>query len=135
MNNDAQIAFVGGREVRSFPKGWQHPRDDRGRFVPLLPGDYTFEDAETRDACPVGLMPDARPLAAHDTEIAAYEAVSEGTPISPAFPNTPEGRLALVNYCAGHETTFGDFTADAETWAAILFGDASVGIDGAIRAS
>ncbi len=132
-NARTDLAFIGGREVRIIPKGWQHPRDDRGRHVPLLPADYTFEDAETRDACPVGLMPDARRLAAHETEIAAYEAVSEGTPISSVFPNTPEGRLALVNYCAEHETTFGDHHADAEAWATILFGDASVGIDGTVR--
>lgn len=130
MNNDAQIAFVGGREVRIFPKGWQHPRDDRGSHIPLLSADHAFDDEDQRT---VGLMPDARSLAAHETEIAAYEAVSEGTPISPAFPNTPEGRLALVNCCAEHETTFGDSHADAEAWAAILFGDASVGIDGTVR--
>lgn len=130
MNKDAQIAFVGGREVRIFPKGWQHPRNDHGQHTPLLPADYVFDDGQDR----VSVMPDARNLPPPETEIAAYEAVSEGTPISPSFPNTPEGRLALVNYCAEHETTFGDHRADAEAWAAILFGDASVGIDGTVRA-
>ena len=51
-------------------------------------------------------------------EIAAYETTSEGTPISPAFPNTPAGRLALINFCAANCTTFADNRADAETWAA-----------------
>lgn len=104
MNQDPQIAFVEGREVRIFPKGWQHPRNAQGRHTPLLPADYVFDSDQDRAA----VMPDARGLATDATEIATYEAVSEGTPISPAFPNSPEGRLALVNYCAEHETTFGD---------------------------
>jgi hypothetical protein len=62
------------------------------------------------------------PVRERGLEIVAYETTSEGTPISPAFPDTPEGRVALVNYCAEHATTFGDNKADAETWAAILFG-------------
>jgi hypothetical protein len=27
-----------GREVRRVPKDWQHPKDDRGRFIPLRGG-------------------------------------------------------------------------------------------------
>jgi hypothetical protein len=74
------------------------------------------------------------PARLNGLEIAAYETTTEGTPISPAFPDTPEGRLALVNYCAEHATTWGDHRADAETWAAILFGDgAMVGTDGSVR--
>ena len=60
--------------------------------------------------------------------------MSEGTPISPVFPNTPEDRLALVNYCAEHATTFGDHRAGAEAWVAILFGGASGDLDGTVRA-
>ncbi len=124
------FAFVGGREVRIIPRGWQHPKTPDGRYQPLLPADYEFDDDERSPQ-----MPDASGLPDAETEIAAYENVSEGTPISPPFPNTREGRLALVNDCAEHATTFGDHRADAEAWAAILFGDASVGIDGTVRAS
>jgi hypothetical protein len=70
-----------------------------------------------------------------ETEIAAYETTSEGTPISPAFPNTDAGRLALINYCAGHCFTFGRHRADAEAWAAVLFGDAAVAADGRVVAN
>lgn len=37
-----------GREVRMVPADWQHPRypDDRGRFIPLLDGDFAQADAE-----------------------------------------------------------------------------------------
>jgi hypothetical protein len=122
---------VGGREVRAFPKGWQHPQRDGG-YVPLLPYGYAGDESEGPVATPETTMPPT-PLRG-ETEIAAYETVTEGTPISPAFPDTPEGRLALVRYCAEHCTTFADHRADAEAWAAILFGDAAVGLDGRVVA-
>ncbi len=90
-----------------------------GRLRPLLPEQ----------------MPDVASLAREETEIVAYEAVSEGTPISPPFPNTPEGRLGLVAYCSQHCTTFANHTADAEAWAALLFGqNAAVTADGMVVA-
>ncbi len=55
-------------------------------------------------------------------EIAAYETTTEGTPNSPAFPDTQECRVATVNYCAENATTYSDFKAGAEGRAAILFG-------------
>ncbi len=122
--------FVGGREVRVIPKGWRHPIEG-GRHVPLLPAGYVFDE----DQAPYPMMPDVHHLAPYETEVAAYESVSEGTPISPAFPNTPQGRLDLINYCAGHCTTFGHHKAGAEAWAAILFGDAAVSLDGHVTAS
>ena len=126
MTNETQITFVGGREVRVIPKGWQHSKDERGRWVPLLRFGYPVEDGEPE----YPTMPEP----GRETEIVAYEATSEGTPISPAFPNTPEGRVALINYCAEHCTTFGDRRSGAEAWAAILFADATVDLDGTVRA-
>ncbi len=130
----SEFYSVGGREVRRFPKGWQHPRDDRGRHEPLLPANYVFDSDAHRAECG-GTMPTTEGLTADQCEVAAYEAVSEGTPITPAFPDSAEGRLALVRHCAEHCTTFGSNRADAEAWAAILFGDAAVGIDGRVVAS
>jgi hypothetical protein len=49
--------------------------------VPLLPFGYPAEDAAAR----------TMPAPAGELEVVAYEAVSEGTPISPAFPDTPQG--------------------------------------------
>lgn len=76
--------FISNHEVRTIPAGWQHPMNERRRSVPLFPGQMPEPPGET--------------------EIVAYETTSEGTPISPAFPNTPEGRLDLVRYCAEHCT-------------------------------
>ena len=79
--DDAALAFLANCEA-CVPAGWQHPGDARGSCVPLLPSGYVSDDAEHAD-----LMPE--PTGA--TEIATYETVSEGTPISPAFPARPRG--------------------------------------------
>lgn len=118
-NEPKEAMMVCNREVRVIPRGWQHPRNERGRNLPLL-------DEQ---------MPSVARLGPDDTEIAAYEVTTEGTPISPAFPNRDEGRLALVRYCAEHAKTFGRATADAEAWAAILFGNnAAITLDGKVVA-
>ena len=115
MNDqNSDIRFIANREVRVIPKGWQHPKDASGKHIPLLPADM--------------------PACTGESKIAAYETTTEGTPISPAFPNTPAGKLALVRHCAEQERTFGDRRADAEAWAAILFGGATVDLGGTVRA-
>ena len=124
------IMFVGSREARLIPEGWQHPKDEQGRYIPEIPTHDVAQDG-LLIYCMAGVYGE-RPD--DDAEIVAYEAVSEGTPISPAFPNTPQGRLDLVRYCAEHLTTFGSHKADAEAWAAILFGDAAIGLDGTVVA-
>lgn len=109
-----EFLFIASREVRVIPAGWQHPRDARGGPIPLLPEQ----------------MPDA---GAH-TEIAAYETTSEGTPISPTFPDSPAGRLDLVRHCAAYCTVFGEHRSGEEGWAAILFGEhAVIAEDGTVR--
>ena len=126
------------REVRRVPQGWQHPRDNAGRYEPLFAADHfatsSEEEREEEVASWKGrnlLMPRVEGQA----EIIAYETTTEGTPCSPAYPDTPEGKLALVNFCAEHCTTFADFKADAETWAAILFGGSLAWVreDGGVR--
>lgn len=77
---ETEIRFIPNREVRRFPAGWQHPRDERGRHVPL------FAEQMREITGPA--------------EIVGHETTSEGTPISPAFPDTREGRLALLRRCA-----------------------------------
>ena len=137
------------REVRHFPKGWQHPRDPRRRYIPLHQADYLrrlseAERAELVEAnAAIGidaesrLMPDTSGLPASAVEIATYETTSEGTPVSPAFPDTDAGRLALARWCAEHCTTWAENKADAEAWAAVLFGGtlAFVSEDGRIEIS
>jgi len=129
------MSFVCNREVRWIPRGWQHPRDAKGRYVPLLPNGYSDANGLLPEERIMGEMPATTgPVRNKGLEIAAYETTTEGTPITPAFPDTPEGRLALVRHCAEHATTFGDNRADDETWAGILFGDgALVTADGRVE--
>jgi hypothetical protein len=132
MTSTASI--ICNREVRFIPRDWQHPRDERGRYLPLLPNGYAAANGLAEAEAWPEMPATTGPVRLQGLEIAAYETTTEGTPISPAFPDTPAGRLALVNYCAGHATTFADGRADAETWAAILFGDgaASIEMDGRV---
>ena len=130
-----EISFIANREVRWIPRGWQHPRDGKGRFRPLLPNGYAAANGLTKEeaAHSAPEMPETTgPVRSKGLQIVAYETTSEGTPLSPAFPETPDGRLALVNWCAENLTTFGDHNADDEAWAAVLFGGglAMVGSDG-----
>ena len=141
------LEFVSNKEVRVIPKGWKHPQDERGRHRPLLPTDqwpstaeaqrqWMIENETDEPPNPEHFMPSVRGLPEEATEIVAYETTSEGTPISPAFPNTPQGRLDLVNCCAEHRTTFAQHTAGPEAWAAILFGGSTavVSEDGTVYA-
>jgi hypothetical protein len=133
-----EMSFIPNREVRWIPRGWQHPKDGRGKYVPLLPNGYCAANGLTEaDRNGVGEMPSVTgPVSLQGLEIMAYETTTEGTPISPAFPDTPEGRLELIRWCAEHETTFGDFKAGAEAWAGLLFTDRVVTVDardGSIR--
>jgi hypothetical protein len=126
MTND--IRFIPNREVREIRRDWQHPKDAAGRYIPLLPFGYQVDD----ERAPADRM---MPPPLGDIDIAAYETTTEGTPISPAFPDTPEGRRDLIAWCAEHVTVFGDRHAGGEAWAAALFGEgATVDADGTVRA-
>lgn len=126
------FAMLVQRELRIIPRGWQHPTNGvylsgGVRYTALHPAGYLERmDPDEIEECgytDADFMPDTTNLASEDTEIAAYETISEGTPISPPFPNTPEGRLALVGYCAEH-CEIGGTLVDAETWGGILFAGA-----------
>jgi hypothetical protein len=120
-----------GREIRRVPKGWEHPRGERGLFVPLHDEDYGTAISEWIDNHQKWLRGE------HEDQIAdpalksqyqyfaqwaggppnvaeyrqrwesepvcyqLYENVSEGTPVSPVF-ETPE---ALIDYLVAN----GDF--------------------------
>ncbi len=107
------------REIRRVPPIWEHPKDQRGRYIPLYDNDYDaaaaewWEDAvlwakgehpsqaeypDTAGECTYyrdynGMPPDResyRERAWDEGEATAYqvyETVSEGTPVSPVFPD------------------------------------------------
>lgn len=103
------------REIRRVPAGWQHPRDAKGDYIPLLDEDYETAAQEWADgflrwesgAAPERATSDCRWYwdvngfppeperhrpkwtEAERTWYQVYETVSEGTPTTPAFA-TPE---------------------------------------------
>ena len=103
-----------GREIRRVPPDWEHPKDARGHYIPLLDGEYEAEAAEWdagKSAWDAGTSEDAqkykdencqdyrkwagdrprkeeyRPWLPEGSATAyqVYETVSEGTPMSPVF--------------------------------------------------
>lgn len=113
-----------GREIRRVPSGWNHPRDERGRYQPLY--DYDFEteaakwkegfrqwEAGTHEAkqrargygCDefweYSFPPDrdtCRPQWSEEerTCYQIYETVSEGTPVSPVFETEEQVVVWLI---------------------------------------
>jgi hypothetical protein len=124
---NARYAFIGMYEAREIPEGWQHPKDEHGEYIPLLPYGYAGDDSEIA-VTPENTMPPTPWQGA--CEIVAYESCTEGTPVSPAFPSTPQGKVDLCNWCSANEKVLGNHTAEGEAWAAILFGDAAITGDG-----
>lgn len=137
-----------GREVRRVPANWQHPKDERGRFIPLFDGaDYERRASDWDEGAAKwarGEFPDyageeskkltyeewkgERPKAedympnwpdSERTHYMMYEDTSEGTPISPAFA-TPE-ELARWLADAG-ASAFGSSTASYEAWLRVAEG-------------
>ncbi len=102
-----------GREIRKVPKGWEHPRDERGHFQPLHDrtfkevaeewwssavawhkGDVSEIDEKYRKKYPWYWQFNGDPPTSiyYRDEFTApadcfqiYENVSEGTPVSPVF--------------------------------------------------
>lgn len=135
-----EAVFSSQRVVRKVPLNWEHPKDEEGKYVPLYDRSsyprYTEEeiqelldegDISSRDEIEGWFAPDFSNVPPEEMGICAYEEVTEGTPISPVFPDSPEGMYELVRYCAENRFVFGGFVkADVEGWAAVLWGNAVV---------
>jgi hypothetical protein len=147
------ILMMVSRKVRRVPLDWEHPRDERGALVPLLArvhaeeaarfdrekaewdrGEYPgYACADSRDMTfeewdgPRPVAEDYMPVFPADAElgICMYEEVTEGTPISPVYPDTPEGRSDMAAYLAAHPggISVGMTAAD---WTAIIEGGLAV---------
>jgi hypothetical protein len=133
------------REVRRVPADWQHPKDECGNFDPLFDGVEFEQRAKVWDEEAAkwasGWRPDCcsedkhgmsyeewegeRPKAenympvwseSERTHYMAYETVTEGTPISPAFATPEELALWLADAGGNYEEWLcvarGGFTPD-----------------------
>jgi|SRR5712675_695172 len=119
-----------GREIRRVPADWEHPRNDKGKFIPLFDEDYetaaiewvaNFElwqvgkhEAQPCKYCKFFWEYDSPPdqqayrkrkwTEAEATHYQVYETVSEGTPITPRFASKEE----LVNWLCTHKDYWDD---------------------------
>jgi hypothetical protein len=136
-----------GREVRMVPPTWEHPKDERGRYIPKYPWSYAqraaewdearakweagdvpdYVDAESRNL-PFDQWEGARPMsddympdwpAEERTHCQMYENTSEGTPISPIFATPEELARWLVDNGA---SSFANMTATYEQWLRVCKG-------------
>lgn len=107
------------REIRRVPKGWEHPKDEHGDYIPLYDADYQTTAQEWLEACIAwskGEHPDQKkhPSVSEykyyweydnpppdpksyrpkwdegPTCYQIYETVTEGTPVSPVFESDEE---------------------------------------------
>ncbi len=132
MQNKAKtIHAIINREIRRVPLDWQHPTDERGEPIPLQSRDHWYSDAELEELYAEGHsleeieswhMPDFSAVPEDQLGLCVYETTTEGTPMTPVFVDTPEGRWALVHYCANNVSVFADRMTNAEAWAELLFG-------------
>ena len=104
-----------GREIRRVPKGWEHPKNDRGHYQPLYDHDYKTAAEDWLTGLDhwqagkndnrgkfgdywweyAGNPPDEEYCRdtwtkVETTHYQIYETVSEGTPISPIFETLDE---------------------------------------------
>lgn len=117
-----------GREARRVPLWWQHPVDADGRPKQLMSRDQLdgfeqyMDSAEelTPEYIAENFMPDFSGVPANEMGVRVYW--REGEPNSPAFPDNPEGREALLRFAAEHIPTWADrWYTDTEGWRHILF--------------
>ena len=113
-----------GREVRMVPPDWQHPKNERGAYIPLHERDaLEYVDAEECGITEENVMPDFGDRATH---LCMYEIVTEGTPMSPAFATAEE----LARWLADNRaSTFADMVTTYEVWLEMITkGRAVVGL-------
>jgi hypothetical protein len=125
----------GHRAIRRVPLGWQHPKDEEGEFVPLfdsreVAGHYTIEELTELRGDGMGkdpgswFMPTFAGVPDDEMGVCLYEITTEGTPITPVFPDTEDGHKDLVAYAAEYATTFGSNSiASAEYWEERFFSE------------
>lgn len=105
-----------GREVRRVPKGWEHPRDENGNYIPLHDQSDGWFSGRTQQN-DVGVMPHWREE--ERTHYQMYETTTEGTPISPVM-KSPE---ALAKWLVDNKVSaYAGMTASYDAWLSVCRG-------------
>ena len=126
------------RGIRRVPLGWEHPKDENGHYIPLFDaaassgGQYNFdnvaelvEDGDLRlgERMEPWYMPGFGDIPEEEMGICLYETTTEGTPLTPIFPDTPEGQKDLAAYASEYATAYADWELSTQQWEARLFGE------------
>lgn len=127
----------GNRGIRRVPLNWQHPKDETGNFIPLYDtrepsgGKYTIEDLEEMiqegevshyDDVKSLFMPTFNDVPAEEMGVCLYETTTEGTPLTPVFPDNEQGHKDFAAYAAEYATSFASHQESAEDWEQRFFG-------------
>jgi hypothetical protein len=125
----------GHRTIRRVPLNWEHPKDKEGNYLPLFDtreatgGTYSLselselvEDGVSPNGLKSWFMPAFGDVPEEQMGVSLYEITTEGTPLTPVFPDTIEGHRALAEHAAESATICGSEKASAEYWQTRLFG-------------
>jgi hypothetical protein len=103
------------RKVRRVPPDWQHPRDDRGCFIPMHE-QFPYVPEEVEEGLRKGWLRGEPPHyniqvvpqcpLEERTHYQLYEEVTEGTPVTPHFETKGE----LIEWLVTHGEDYGDGT-------------------------
>lgn len=126
------------RGIRRVPLNWQHPKDENGHFIPLYDsrepagGKYMIEELEEMiedgtvspdEDIKSWFIPTFSDVPAEEMGVCLYETTTEGTPLTPVFPDAEQGHKDLAAYAAEYATSFADRQANAEEWGQRFFGN------------
>jgi hypothetical protein len=111
-----------GREVRRVPDNWEHPKNEKGHYIPMHEH-FPYNEEEIQEGLRDGWLKDEPPNygmdimpqwpAAERTHWQMYEDTSEGTPISPVM-ESPE---KLARWLADQKASaFAGSPASYEAW-------------------
>ncbi len=123
------------REIRRVPKNWEHPKDEKGKYIPLFSAkDYelacresgrALEELDSSDmneqetvegSCGTFRMDEYMVFDEEPTHYQLYERTTEGTPLSPVF----ESIEALLKYAAKYCRGWGGSKLSLEAWKEML---------------
>ena len=117
-----------GIKIRRVPANWQHPKNERGRYIPMSER-FGYGAADIKEGLRDGWLKDEPPdygldimprwTDAECTHLQMYEDISEGTPISPVMPTAEELARWLAKNGA---SAYAGMTATYEEWLAIIGG-------------
>lgn len=121
----------GHRGIRRVPLNWQHPKNENGHFIPLFdtrePAGGKYMLVELEEMIEEGMvspnedikswfMPTFKDVPAEEMGLCLYETTTEGTPLTPVFPDTEQGHKDLAAYAAEYATSFASQQESGTDW-------------------